>query len=519
MFDNLKYIKLPEDHFGGHLRISKKAYKKLEADGYDIKKHFASMPWATKENYVDVLSKLPEYKYVCAPGANDLEMVNLALVEYELNFIARHYFPNETEYSDYVDEDVRETGFLFEMCVHFAMQKEINKGVKYLIPFVRKTFEAIATPEKTKEYEEFCKKYIDSMEGINKLAKKQKEASAIKDSLQSTMALINFDDELEDFHMFGSMANNVIMMEASTMNEDFVDKYALKIARKIAEKYEELGTTPEKDFLLQLMDTYLDDERSFIEVTGYGEIWDRGSCRRKTGEYATGSDFEELLKKYYPFFRGSEKYALSLVRDFYLETFYGSKDIEYKKEYLDYELYAQKGRISEHVRTVNNFVHAVEQLCLYCIDLTTGIHGYCASTYYSRDYSTKKEENYGQRPDFINTVPIDPNENIFPLDKFFEKRNFKFMDGSACRELLKTEKNEWKKVKSVVHDDLLLTLYLDLMDIKNCYYSAQSAGGYMSSCCKTQGLYGIKETRDKGLNPFFYRAGVPTRVLSTIYDF
>ena len=261
MFDNLKYIKLPEDHFGGHLRISKKAYKKLEADGYDIKKHFASMPWATKENYVDVLSKLPEYKYVCAPGANDLEMVNLALVEYELNFIARHYFPNETEYSDYVDEDVRETGFLFEMCVHFAMQKEINKGVKYLIPFVRKTFEAIATPEKTKEYEEFCKKYIDSMEGINKLAKKQKEASAIKDSLQSTMALINFDDELEDFHMFGSMANNVIMMEASTMNEDFVDKYALKMAKKIAEKYEEI--VPEFRFRLKVK----------AGLTGYAQVY------------------------------------------------------------------------------------------------------------------------------------------------------------------------------------------------------------------------------------------------------
>ena len=519
MFDNLKYIKLPEDHFGGHLRISKKAYKKLEADGYDIKKHFSSMPWATKENYVDKISKLPEYKYICTNGANDLDMVNMALVEYGINNFVRHYYPNKTEYSDYVDEDVRTTGLLFEMCAHYAIQKEINKGVKYLIPFAKKTFEAVATPERTKEYEDFCKKYVDSMEGMNKLAKEQKATSAMKDSFQSTMAMINFDDKLEDQHMFGSMANNVIMMEASTMNEDFVDKYALKMAKKIAEKYEELGTTPEKDFLLQLMDTYLDDERSFIEVTGYGEIWDRSSCRRKIGEYTTGSDFEELLKKYYPFFRRSEKYALSLVRDFYLETFYGSKDIEYKKEYLDYELYAQKGRISEHVRTVNTFVHGVEQLCLYCIDLTTGIHGYCATTRYSLDYSTKKEENYGQRPDFINAVPIDPSENIFPLDKFFEKHNFKFMDGSACKEFLKTEKNEWKKVKSVVYDVLLSTMYTDLMDIKNCYRTEESAGGYMSACSESRGLYGIKETGTGTMNAFFYRIGAPTRLLNCTYDF
>ena len=235
MFDNLKYIKLPEDHFGGHLRISKKAYKKLEADGYDIKKHFSSMPWATKENYVDKISKLPEYKYICTNGANDLDMVNLALFGYGFEGIVYRYRTNESEFKDYIDDDSRATCLLFEMCAHYAIQKEINKGVKYLIPFVRKTFEAVATPEKIKEYEDFCKEYIDSAEGQKRVAEKQKAATNIKDPTQSMIALFHFNEKLEDPHMFGCLANNIVMMEASTMNEDFADIYALKMLKKLQE--------------------------------------------------------------------------------------------------------------------------------------------------------------------------------------------------------------------------------------------------------------------------------------------
>ena len=93
------------------------------------------------------------------------------------------------------------------------------------------------------------------------------------------------------------------------------------------------------------------------------------------------------------------------------------------------------------------------------------------------------------------------------------------MDGSACKEFLKTEKNEWKKVKSVVYDVLLSTMYTDLMDIKNCYRTEESAGGYMSACSESRGLYGIKETGTGTMNAFFYRIGAPTRLLNCTYDF
>ena len=64
------------------------------------------------------------------------------------------------------------------------------------------------------------------------------------------------------------------------------------------------------------MDTYLDNDKSFIEVTGYGEIWDRGSCRKLIGEYTANPDFSKLLEKYYPFFRRSEKYAFKISQRF-----------------------------------------------------------------------------------------------------------------------------------------------------------------------------------------------------------
>ena len=151
--------------------------------------------------------------------------------------------------------------------------------------------------------------------------------------------------------------------------------------------------------------------------------------------------------------------------------------------------------------------------------MTTGIHGYCASTRYSSEYSLNKDKDYGQRPDFADTIPIDPSENIFPLDNFFAKHNFKFMDGTACTELLKTEENIWKKTKNVTYDCLLATMYSDMMDIKNCYHVPESVGEYVSICCDTWGLYRIMETGTGVLDAFFYRIGSYSYTVTSTFDF
>lgn len=173
MFDSLKYIDVSKiDNHLQNFKISKKLIKEMEEDGYDIRRHLSTMPWATKENYTD---KIPEYKYISVNGATNLDKANIGLFNIGFDAVAECYHYTDESYN-YKDKDfVSDTyipAFIFETSAHFAMKKLINQGVRYMIPFMRKTFQTAVTPEKLKEYNDYCDKYFDTKKAFDDFSKK-----------------------------------------------------------------------------------------------------------------------------------------------------------------------------------------------------------------------------------------------------------------------------------------------------------------------------------------------------------
>lgn len=518
-----KYIRL-NDHAKDKLLIRKSDYKKMCRDGYDPEEHLRFIPWAEK----DYLDKIPERKYIETNGDTVLRNINTCLGMTSFSMAAAYYMrcvPTSTSRISKDDrlqrgicgEDTLLEAVQLEQVCCCATKKYTNPAIKYLLKCLRGIMNELYTPEKIAEYEAYCKKYIDSPQAWNYLLatmKKNGEQENLDNAfIDSTKAVC----KLDDMHMFGQVANAIVYLEGATQLEDYVDYYALRTAKKIAVKHGRLSPDIEKDRVLSYLDTILADERCAMEVIGYCEAEKlfsgfgmiSGKDRfDKLEANCKDKNLESLLKKYYPFLRSTEKTLVKAVRELWLEVYYDGKDTVYEKQIIKYEDISGRRVGTELNIATTTMCVCFDNLALYCADLSEGMNGYVLVSLYGKErYRKVYSDNF-------KGCPIDPNESLFPMDTFFEKHGFCFMDGSQLADTLKKLDgtwHEWEQISKTIDDITICTMWALIQRTRSFYFlRSDCLGGYTQINVEHHALMSniFRGYNENGYyDAFYYRIG------------